>query len=1542
MAVNTIEHTFNETYNGELEIGKLDGFLPFKLNVTDIKLSYLPPDSDLSDSTKTQHKETVIALDSAAVGIEWAGLLRRKISINYLMLKHPYIKLKMLDENEYTIDRAVRKKIPDVEVTDTLTFLDRLRNFEILAPNVEIKNGRLSFELLADTTDFIDLPQSFVADSINLSSFVEITEEQRFVDIDYLDIKLPDLFIEHLQAVGQVYNNQRFLEFNGFQLNTALSQLNITGEIDGFNAYKGNWQNQILSSAYDLKLDSTVVYTSELADLFPKVPIYNQPFIVSADVDGDINSIRVNKLLMGFSRSFIDFQGDIVSPGKSDSLSYDLFVNDFFASREDFNLLLGREIKEHPFIELNKIAGRGNFNGTRRQIRGELLFINKYDSVSSKFAVDFRDSLTYSTNIKARNFNAGRYTSLYDSTTSLNFNLSYNGQGISKESAVGNLTLHIDSSRINNRPFKQFALNAMLDNGFIETDMELQNGNEFLTLSGWLEFLSQQPIVQLRGRGDNINLSKYFNYSQVPTTSIDFDYSLQSQGFNMDKIYGNAAFDVTRARVDGKEVMPHNFQVELNRPTLPTRSLQIKSSLLDLTIQGDFELQDIKPLARKWIAYSRRDIQQYLFLQDSLAAKYTSGVSATNPIDVSVNGSFKNMHLIHMYMPATPQITSSMQLDGSLFMDDQRLMGDIIFEGDSLGINNILFRKPKLVLETELVDESGKTNTLNMSNTIDEFQWQNRSISGIKLDASLSDGFLALRHTMDRVGKKIRTDLIINSTFEPGYIESRIESFYAGIDRYNWQNSEAPTVIYRGSNRVDFNNFELKNKDEKIRINGTFSNQIQDSLTLELTNIHLGGISDIVDWPFEFSGVIDGSVFTKTLFSQPVVAGNLLVNRLALDDRVVGDVNFNSAFNPEDERFNTLLTIITDSSKYSSYLEKNNGIGQKVFVDGYFYPPKEEVKRDKNYDFEVDIPQIDMWILPYIVQNVFESAEGVGSGRGSISGNFDDFDFNAAFNVDSVTVNTIFLNTNYKLEGGFTVDRFDGVDLDSIRVSGDKNGSGILYGNFDFNNFSEVKYFDLWLQLNDLPFMNIPFTRDDPFYGNASGSGLVHLTGSNEGPSLSTVRPILVNTKSKIGIPLLEEITVNENQNAISFVDNFDDLRQKVKDQTVKTISISKNGSDEADQEEQESRDFTEFFDLNLQFTAPESITGEIIFDPVTDEIITAQGTGSLQVILQDGDLSLFGNFEIQGGKYNFVSGDIIRRNFRLQQGGTIRWEGDPENARLDINAIYRARPDVSTIFNPNSNDRDVSDVLRIPVELNLEVTGTVESVENDFSFNVPNTIESAQGARVSDLETRLNRDDNKLLQAVSLLITGELVPVTLSSDADATSAFGSNFRNESGNVVLSPLLSSQISNLLNNNISNLDIDLNMAGFDQVDLGIALRLFNDRLILSREGQIGGAQNDIGNLGATYRLTQALSVIAFHRQDPTFGTLNSNDAGQSIQSLNGLGLEAQFDFNSWSGFSQSFKSSFRSVFGISKNKDEEEEQEPEDENLTSNEKKEEES
>ncbi|MDZ7682430.1 MAG: hypothetical protein U5J63_12130, partial [Fodinibius sp.] len=130
-------------------------------------------------------------------------------------------------------------------------------------------------------------------------------------------------------------------------------------------------------------------------------------------------------------------------------------------------------------------------------------------------------------------------------------------------------------------------------------------------------------------------------------------------------------------------------------------------------------------------------------------------------------------------------------------------------------------------------------------------------------------------------------------------------------------------------------------------------------------------------------------------------------------------------------------------------------------------------------------------------------------------------------------------------------------------------------------------------------------------------------------------------------------------------------------------------------------------------------------------------------------------------GSLPFVTGEIISRRLELEPGGQIIWEGPADNARLDISAVYNARPRISTLISNGSGETtDPGDAKRVPIDLIVEINGTLSSVENNYYFRLPTSLDLSSGSTLQYTINQINRDEQqKLLQATSILFTGQFIP---------------------------------------------------------------------------------------------------------------------------------------------------------------------------------------
>ena len=1523
-----VEANFGNTYNAQLEVEELDGLIPFNLMLRNVRVI----DNSGLDSLK---RDTLINIESVNASLDVWSLFQNKISITGFSVNSPGIKFLSDGSGGYTLGNSLTRKIAAEDISTEES--GWTPNIEIVAPQMTVNNGQVFIEKLYGKNQNISLPEPLEIKNINTAMFLEVSETQLFWDIENLEATIPGMQAGKISVNGQVYNDDRFLEFNGFNLFAGNSEIRLNGEIDGVNLYASEIASQLRNASYNIDISSNRINVNEFDDVVKGLPSISKPMEFSVKTEGVIDSLWVDEFSLGIGESYFSIAGFFQNLSTSEDLQYELKMSEVVLQKDDVEVFTG-PLRENQFSLLDSLSFDGKANGSIDSLNIDIDIDSPNGKLSLFGGTTLNKPYNYNGSLSGERVDIGILLGSRIDTTSLNFDATIKGSGITMSDAVLEMNASIFESMVDDLAISKLELESSLVSGFFEQEYTFSSGEEQIDGNGWIDFSREEPRLALKGNARNIDLTSYFESEKVPQSNLNFDYNVELRGNTPDLLQGRANLDIKESVINEDTVKSHQFYVDLDSPELENRTLRLTSSLFDLSLEGDIVPSNIVKQYQYWKRYLVNGFKQEIML-DTAAVPSDSRFKA-EPLVLEGDFTAKDLSLIRDYFPNFPSVETNTEIDFNINADSEKMLFSGGIRADSLRYNSLKlgrsssqltasFRSNRKIKEFANIDFKTDITRVN-SNFLDA--------DSVNIDLALRNDSLSFNQKIATIGKNASMNMALKSVISDSSIKINIAEFFLGNDTYAWTNDGTPQLIYDRKDDLAFNRFRFKNQNEFIELAGILSSDRADSVEYDLRNVNLSRISELIKGKFSFGGRMNGTLVTRSLTNSPSVQGGLNINQLTIEDRIIGDASFKSTYNRDKQQFDTRLKVITDTTKYDDYLDNNDEIGQDILITGYFVPPDPNLQQDTLYNFDVDFNEIDMWVISLIANKVFESVEGRATGEGYITGNLDEYSFDSDFRVSNVYAKPRFLETNYFLNGHIMFNSERGIVIDSVDVTDTKGGEGTLSGTVDLNDFKPITFLDLNLSLNELQFLNNNFGPDVPFFGSVSGTGEIKLTGANTDLFLRSTRPITVTNDSELSIPLIEETELNESTRFIQFVDEFD-LERKSRinlgSEQVRTSTADESALERAIDE----LTFNERFDIDLQFDAPQPIGVKLIFDPVTGEVLTANGTGQLRITLQDEEVQMFGRYNISGGNYQFVSGEIISRKLSLESGGSIVWEGDPDNARLDINAIYSTRANIANLSgnaSSNATDQEEGSGQRVPIDLIIEITGTVSSVENNYYFRTSNSLDLSSNSTLQFALNEINRDEQqKFLQATSILLTGEFIPSQ--SYDQATSSLSQNLTRGStvlnpllSNQVISPLLSNQINALLDSDVSRFDIDFNLNAYNEIDLGVALSLYNDRLIFRREGQLtGGAQESsfgekIGDLNATYRINRGLSVTAFHRQDQTISNISrGSGAGDVTPSVDGVGLEAKVQFNTWQELKRRIRNTFNKIFGI-KNEEEKKE------------------
>ena len=554
-----------------------------------------------------------------------------------------------------------------------------------------------------------------------------------------------------------------------------------------------------------------------------------------------------------------------------------------------------------------------------------------------------------------------------------------------------------------------------------------------------------------------------------------------------------------------------------------------------------------------------------------------------------------------------------------------------------------------------------------------------------------------------------------------------------------------------------------------------------------------------------------------------------------------------------------------------THINRKNNNEKLLALNGNYYTSR----NDNNIDFDVLLRDIDVSIIKPFTKKILSDVKGKINSDLKISGSFKKIvmDGNASLYDAACKIN--YLNTYYKINPSNLLTNKDKytiklsknlIEFNDILLVDTLNNQAIAKGIITHNHLKDF-VFDVDLAMSDFLAMNMLPAETSTFYGTAVVNGDLKIEGPLDDISID------INAESMPGtsIDILLTNTNSLNDNFIVFI------QKENEEDTVKTIVP----------EYEKNNKFT--LNLNADITQNADVN---IFLPSNMGVINANGNGNIRLGYALNQLSLYGDFIINDGNFNFNFQNLVRRNFNIRNGGSIRWTGNAADADINITGSYRTKSSISSL---GIEIDSTSLVNNINVDCILRLQDKLTSPSITFGLELPNATDDISNTIFSIIDT--TNQSVMSQQIISLLVLGSFSYTSTS----LYSIGASNYYNV-------------ISNSLSNWLSQISKDLNVGvrytpedniTAEELEVALSTQLFNDRLTIeSNLGMYTGAHNEItqnannivGDVDITFKINNRLSMKFYNHSN-----FNSNYYSYTYETYSdytqGIGISYSQSFDS---------------------------------------------
>lgn len=780
-----------------------------------------------------------------------------------------------------------------------------------------------------------------------------------------------------------------------------------------------------------------------------------------------------------------------------------------------------------------------------------------------------------------------------------------------------------------------------------------------------------------------------------------------------------------------------------------------------------------------------------------------------------------------------------------------------------------------MMLNLNVTNRANRSDSLSMRLAAEDFYMGTLHFRNLAMRAGVKDNGIDLsasfRDSMKQssgdvgLGLRLKKDTVTNHRSVD--IDIKPSQIERGGNRWNI----SAECIEADSSRVVIDNFMVRNHRQSLIVDGVASRSRSDSLTLRLNDFDLSPLLHVAERVgYSIEGRTNGYASVKSAFKGSEIDADIQLDSVRVNKMPLAAMRLNTQWDFERNRARFFVT------------ERER---QDTLIRGFYAPSQ------VRYYAKVDMDSLDMALIDPLLQGVVSGTQGVAVADLTFTGERRSAELRGDIEVSDLSTTVDFTQVKYQVPSAKIEVRNNHFHIAPVAVYDTERNKGSLSFDLSLNHLSNISY-KLDVKPDKMLVLNTTAHDNDYFYGKVYASGVATIAGDKSGVSMDIVAA--TDDHTEFYLPLSGKSNVS---NA-----DFVIFEQADKPDTTDYL-VRKKLMFERRQKKRSSAAGS--MDINMALDVRPNALCQLVIDPTVGDIIKGRGEGALNLRVnpQQNIFEMYGDYTIKEGSYLFTLQNIINKKFIIEEGSTISWTGEPVDALLNINAVYKVKASLQPLLagsvSTNTSTRAV------PVDCIIHLSDRLTKPTVTFDVVVPNADPDAQAVIANALSTPESRSQ----QFLYLLVANSFIS---EASSNTTASIGVSASAATG----FELLSNQLSNWLSADDYNIVIRYRprtAMTSDEVDFGFSTELINNRLLLEVEGNYlvdksmavnPKASNLMGEAYLTWLIDRAGNL----RLKGFTHTIDRFDENQGLQET-GIGIYYKQSFDNLTDLKQRVKDNF---------------------------------
>lgn len=1080
----------------------------------------------------------------------------------------------------------------------------------------------------------------------------------------------------------------------GLDVETPSSKLKGEVELRYKREDFSDFNNKVI---FDIRIDEALVSTNDL-NLFYGEFGKDHVFDISGKLYGSLNNFKTRKLYLvdennSQIRGDFDFK-NLFTKNKGDFYMKGVF-SEVSSTYDDLNRILPRVLGDNlptTFKKLGRFTLSGSTELTVKTIKADLKIFTGLGNVQSNLDmtnIDHIDNATYKGNVQFDNFNLGKFLGRNDIGV-VTLDLDADGKGFKEKYLDTKIKGNVKSFFFNGYNYQNIEVDGIMQKTIFNGNIVANDPNLIMEFDGNLDLSNKENRYKFHTKVEYANLKKLKIYTKDDVAVFRGDVLMDLQGNSIDNLYGNIYINQTSYENNKDTYFFDDFQIKSSFDKNRVRTITINSpDIVQGQVVGKFKFDQIGDL-----------------IENSLGSLYAN----YSPNKVS-KGQFVKFDF-NVYSKLIEVFYPEISLGENTFMKGEIDSNDGMFKFN--------FKSPSITaygnqFDNINIDIDNKNPLYNAYIEMDSIKTKYYKVADLSLINVTANDTLFFR-TEFKGGKKGKDYYNLNlyhTINEDNNSVVGIKKSEVNFKNFLWfinEHEEKDNKIVFNKKLTDFSieKISLSHDNQMIELMGKLKDSTYKDVQLSFKDVQLDKITPSID-SLNFKGKVNGIVDFKQRKSIYEPTSSLEIDSLNINNLALGKLNIDVKGDESFTKFNVNSVLRNDD------LESFSADGN-VFVQG----------KDMKLDLDLRLEDFNLGIFSPLGGEILSDIRGLASGTAKFTGDFDEPDITGRLYLNKAGLRIPYLNTNYNFGKNSIVDvtenqfSFRNISLTDTKF----NTQGRLNGSIRHNKFADW-LLDLNIDSDRMLALDTKDSDEAVYYGIAFINGEASIKGPTNGLVIN------VNAKSEQGTSI--KIPINDSEattekDYIKFTSQNSLVNQIAKSRKTRTY----NG-----------------LELNFELDITPVAEIEVIINKSNGHGLKGRGVGSLLLEINTlGKFNMWGDFQAYEGTYNFKYGGIIDKKFQVKKGGYISWDGDPLNATLNMEAVYKTEANPAVLLDNPSFNR------KVPTEVVIKLTDQLTNPTPDISIDFP----TVSTVLKSELEYKLNDADTRQTQAIYLLSTGSFL----------------------------------------------------------------------------------------------------------------------------------------------------------------------------------------